>query len=119
MKKNDVLKQIVKQAKVKEAVNIEATIGGFVSPKSIRYRNAKNAYTPDVVVSYETKKDIFFIEDRLNKTLLPDMITKWILFSLEARKRKGKFYLMIPEKQKERFEQVIRDKQISAEIRTF
>lgn len=116
MNKNEVINELIKQFNKNNATTIEVSKKGYSAPKTIGFRNARSSFKPDIVAAYGNKKDYYSIEEKYNKTLLPDMISKWILLSLEARKNKGKLFVVVPEKLKESFSSLIEDKQISAEI---
>ena len=117
MNKSKIIDQIISTAKEKGAQRIAANAKNNEKPDGLGYKGSRVNFVPDVVAYYPNKRDLFSIEEKMTASKLPEMISKWILFSLEARKRKGKFYLMVPEKNEEKFAQIISDKQISAELR--
>lgn len=117
MNKTKLIDKIVSTAKEKGAERIAAKTKNTEKPIGLGYKGSRVNFVPDVVAYYPNKRDLFSIEEKMVKSKLPEMISKWILFSLEARKRKGKFYLMVPEKNEASFAQIISEKQISAELR--
>jgi hypothetical protein len=117
MNKSKIIDQIINTAKEKGAEKVAANVKNNAKPDGLGYKGSRVNFVPDVVAYYPNKRDLFSIEEKMTTSKLPEMISKWILFSLEARKRKGKFYLMVPEKNEEKFAQIINEKQISAELR--
>lgn len=118
MNKAKIIESIITKAKDKGADRITAKTSKADKPDGLSYKGSRVSFTPDVVAHYPNKRDLFSIEGKLVKSKLPEMISKWILFSLEARKRRGKFYLMVPEKSEDKFAEIINEKQISVELRT-
>jgi len=118
MNKTTIIDSIISKAKDKGAERIAAKTKNTEKPEGLGYKGSRISFTPDVVAYYPNRRDLFSIEDKLVKSTLPETISRWILFSLEARKRKGKFYLMVPEKIESKFAEIIDEKQINVELRS-
>jgi len=116
MNKSEVINELIKQFNKNNVTSIEVAKKGYLAPKSIGFKNARSSFKPDIIVGYGNKKDYYSIEERFSKSQLSEMISKWILLSLEARKNKGKLFVVVPEKLQNSFDSLIQDKQISAKI---
>ncbi|MEZ4938623.1 MAG: hypothetical protein R2799_13615 [Crocinitomicaceae bacterium] len=117
MKKIEILKKLVQSVEKKNPEEIQAKVQGIPNPEKISYKGANSSHVPDMVARYETKQDIYFIEEKYNKNALSEFLSKWLLFSTEARKRGGKFYLYVPEKNLKEIADVIARKQIILELK--
>ena len=110
------LSNLVNTAKKRGATKIKANHRKYERPRSLMYRGHRKKFTPDVVAIQDGKKDFYSIEDKFNKKIIPEIISKWILFSLEARKNRGDLYIAVPESKEEMCQELIDSKQISAQL---
>lgn len=110
------LSNLVDRAKKKGATTIKANYTTYERPRSLMYRGHRKKYTPDVVAIQGNKRDLYSIEDKFSKKIIPELVSKWILFSLEARKNRGDFYIAVPESKEELCQELITSKQISAQL---
>jgi len=78
--------------------------------------NKRGSFTPDAVIRYESQADFFSIEEELSKANQADVIYKWILFSMEAKKLKGKLFLVVPKSKEFEYTSLIDWKQIDATV---
>lgn len=65
------------------------------APKPLHYYNSKKLFIPDVVATYKDRKDLYVFESIINDRDISLLTFKWILFSSEARKLNGTFYLVV------------------------
>ena len=110
------LSKLVNKAKKTGATEIKANHRKYERPRSLMYRGHRKKFTPDVVAIHDNKKDLYSIEDKFSKKVIPEIISKWILFSLEARKNSGDLYIAVPEAKEELCQELIDSKQISAQL---
>lgn len=102
-----------------EVVRIEAMVKGYNSPDKITFGgyNAKS-HQPDALAYYEESTDIYSIEPEANKKAIARNLGKWILFSLEAKKNKGNYFIVTSPNNYNNLHDIISAKQINAEIMT-
>jgi hypothetical protein len=102
-----------------KAVEVKASVKGYSSPQKITFggHNAK-AYQPDALAYYESRMDIYAVENELTKKALAKSLGKWILFSLEAKKSRGNFYIVTDKRNFDGLVDIINSRQITAEILT-
>ena len=117
--KKDVLRKLMLNFKKKGVT--EFRVNGFDKqiPRSVSFKGNRKSFTPDMVAIYENKRDLFSVENKILKSDLPDLIAKWILFGLEARRYGGNFYLVVDEKHSEQCQDIIKSKQLSVELLTY
>jgi hypothetical protein len=101
------------------ALEVKASLKGYSSPQKITFggHNAR-AYQPDALAYYENRMDIYAMENELTKKALAKSLGKWILFSLEAKKSRGNFYIVTDKRNLEGLTEIIHSRQITAEILT-
>lgn len=107
--------QLKKQEK---SVQIKSLTDPDNIPRPLAFRGSRKAYTPELVAIYNSRSDLYSIEKDLPKKHISDLISKWILFGLEARNRRGRFYIVSPKKISPEIQSIINDKQLSAEVIT-
>ena len=90
--------------------------GSNNSPRPIRYYNSKNYFTPDILMIFNDKRDFYTIEKAVNADVISELTFKWILFSSEARKNNGQFYLIIDKDKSDYCKKVIADQQLEIEL---
>lgn len=115
----ELLSKIVKLATKEGATEIKSTSSNHPTPTAVGYNGSRKSYKPDMVAIFPKKMDYFAIESKMSKKHLPELISKWILFSLEARKKRGDLYIVLEKKDEEKFRKVIEAKHISAQIMAF
>lgn len=116
MKKIEILKNLVKKVEKKKPEELFAKVQGVPSPEKMGYKGSNASHVPDIVARYEHGEDIYMVEEKYTKNALSEMLSRWLLFSMEARKRKGKFYLFVPEKHLKDIKEVLDRKQIVLEL---
>lgn len=101
--------------KLKESKPKELMIKGSKdnAPKPLHYYNSKQLFVPDVVTIYKDKKDFFVFEITINERDISLLTFKWILFSSEARKFNGTFYLVIDKNDASYCKEVIFNQKLS------
>jgi hypothetical protein len=83
------------------------------SPSPLHYYNSKKLFVPDVVTTFKDKKDFYAFETTINDQDISLLTFKWILFSSEARKLNGTFYLVIDKKDAAYCKAVIIDQKLN------
>ena len=86
------------------------------APRAVGYYNSKKLFVPDIVSVYADKRNLYAIEKHITKKDLPILTFKWILFSAEARKTAGKFYLVIDKSKELMCKKLIKDKKLEIEL---
>lgn len=89
---------------------------GDNSPRPIHYYNSKQQFVPDFVISYPGKRDFYAVEMEIKEADISTLTFKWILFSSEARKMNGTFFLVIDKSKISMCEKIIQDKQLDIEL---
>ena len=86
-------------------------------PRPVHFYGSKRNYIPDIEVTFANNKRSFYIfESEVKEDDISQLLFKWILFSSEAKKMSGKFYLVINKADAKYCEEVIRDKQLDVEL---
>lgn len=116
MKKLEKLKSLIKKVEKNKPEELYAKVQGIPSPEKINYKGSNQSFVPDLVAKYEDSEDIYVIEEKYTKSSLSEMLSRWLLFSTEARKRRGKFYLFVPEKHLSDIQDILERKQIVLEL---
>lgn len=84
---------------------------------AIRYSGFKRgSFNPDAILEYANKKDFYSVEEDLTKANMSEKLYKWILFSMEAKKCKGQFFLIVPAGKEFQFTNLLDWKQIEATV---
>jgi hypothetical protein len=118
MPKN-IMDNLKKLAKKNGALKVQVAGDKNNTPDAYQYNGTRKNFIPDMAVTFEDRVDLFSIENSVAKKHLPEMILKWILFSLEARKKGGDFYIAVVKDKEAVFNEIIASKMISAEVITF
>jgi hypothetical protein len=116
--KKEKINNLINQLKKNNPLLIQSVVDLENTPRVLAFRGNRSSFTPDIIAIYDHKRDFFAIENKIKKKELPQLISKWILFGLEARKNKGKFYIVTEKKHSEKFQKIIDDKQLSAQLIT-
>ena len=114
--KNKTIENIIQTLKKKDVDQIRSISQGTSDPRPLAYKWSRSSYKPEVVSINNGKKDLYAVENKINKKNISDLISKWILFGLEARKNGGNFYLFVPEKQVDYCQEIINEKRLSAKV---
>ena len=114
--KDNLIEHVVSLSKKDGAKSIKADIKGYKKPGKYSYKGHTKGFYPDVVANYGKHSDVFSVEPKLRKSDLPEVIGKWILLSMEARRLKGEYYIVVPHKEKGDFEEIVESKMIRAEV---
>lgn len=98
---------------------LEALTKGYDSPAKFSFGgyNAKS-YQPDAVAHYKDHLDVYSLEGESSKKAIAKNLGKWILFSLEAKKGRGTFYIVTTKACFKAIDEIISAKQINAELIT-
>jgi hypothetical protein len=83
------------------------------APRALHYYNSKKLFVPDVVTTFKDKKDFYVFETIINERDISLLTFKWILFSSEARKLNGTFYLVVDKKDAVYCKEVIFDQKLN------
>lgn len=102
--------------KGKKPSRIRSVQGNRTRPRSLKFKWHKKTFTPDIVAFYPDKRDLFSIEPKINKKNIPELVSKWILMAIEARRHGGKFYLVAPPKHEDFCNELIEDKKLRIEL---
>lgn len=86
------------------------------SPRPIHYYSSKKQFVPDIVAVFSNKKNYYAIENKVIEADIPALTFKWILFSSEARKTSGTFYLVIDKSSATICNDLISEKQLDIEV---
>lgn len=113
------IKELIEKIKASEPIKLNIKGVKNNTPRPIHYHNSRKQYIPSVVARFEGKRDIYEFEDDITEKEISELTFKWILFSSEARKFGGKFYLVINEAHSALCESVIRDKQLEIKLIEF
>lgn len=116
--KRDTIQNIKNNLSAKGANLIRTSLGKTDHPRSISYKGGRKSYTPDIVAEYDNKCDLFSVEHKIKKTQWKDLVSKWILFGLEARRRGGRFYVVVNESNAKKCRDIIASKGLSAHLIT-
>ena len=116
MEKKKIIQRIKTSLKSKNVKEIRTAQSDSNKTRELSYKWNKKKFQPDVVAIYDKKKDLFCVEQKISKKNISDLISKWILFSLEARRSGGKFYLVVPAKHNDYCKEIIEDKKLSANL---
>lgn len=83
----------------------------YETPAGLKARNGNKTFVPDITAIFDDSSNLYEIE-------LDDdfQVNKWKLFSIYARERNGKLFLVVPEWLKESVKKELVDKNIHAGI---
>ena len=86
-------------------------ISKYESPSKLKLESTNETFVPDIIATYKDSSNYYEIE-------LDDdfKINKWKLFSIQAKKRKGDLYLVVPEWLKESVKNELINQNIPARI---
>jgi len=115
----EILDRVKSKVDDRNVIEFRSKSGKDKGPRSLSLNGSRKLFTPDFVALYKNKRDLFSIEKKILKTDLPNLIAKWILFALEARKHGGDFYLVVSEKNSDQCRQIIKSKQLSVQLITY
>jgi hypothetical protein len=113
---SDAISAFIKTIKGKGVLEVKVKGNKDKQPKKYSYNDARKSYMPEVTAVYEKKTDFYAIEKKITKDILPDLIAKWILFSMEARRLNGVFYLVVDESNASKCQAIIDRKQLAIEL---
>lgn len=116
--KKDTIQKLKEKLKRNGANSIQTSLGKTDKPSSLSFKGGRKSYMPDIVAEFENKTDLFSIEHKISKSGWPDLISKWILFGLEARKNGGHFYVVVSKDNSKQCKEIIAAKRLSAELIT-
>ncbi|MFD1553970.1 hypothetical protein DNU06_13805 [Putridiphycobacter roseus] len=111
-----VISKIVEEIKLTEPIKLQVNGSKDNSPAPIGYSRSDKKFMPDIVAKFKNKRDIYAIEKDISDNDIHLLVSKWILFSAEARKYFGTFYIVIPSAQEEEFEKIIIEKQLEVKL---
>jgi hypothetical protein len=106
-------------AKSTNSIDLKIQAKDFKKPDgfAIRYSGFKRGiFNPDAIMEYAGKKDFYSVEEDLSRTDVSEKLYKWILFSMEAKKAKGKLILIVPAGKEDEFNTMLDWKQIDAAV---
>lgn len=117
--KKDILKNLMSKFKKKGADDFKVNAFGKDEPRALYFNGNRKKFTPDMVAIYGDKKDLISVESKILKSELPNLIAKWILFGLEARRHGGDFYLVVEKKHSDQCKEIIETKRLQVELMTY
>lgn len=103
----------------KTKANIKSVHADYPDPDKLSFPgNAFNAksFTPDVVAEHKDHTDFYVFETGTSKKSLGESMQKWILFSSVAKRYRGDFYVCCDESKVDKFEEILAQKRIQAEL---
>lgn len=101
----------------KNSKNTVRVKGSTKNPtRSYSFNNSRSNHAPYLEVDHGRQTDLYEFEKSFKKTGLPDLIGKWILFSIHAKRKSGDFYLVVDDKSKDQFSKIISDKKLDIEL---
>jgi len=109
-----ILNTLIEKAKLEDGiVTIRSAFGNeYERPDTIILKGRKKRpVTPDLVITFRDKADLYVIEQETNYN-----IEKWRLLSLYALKMKGNFYIVTPKDNESFITRKVEDAMISARI---
>lgn len=116
-KKETVIKNLIKRLKKQGYNDFKAKTPDYPSPIDLNYNGSMKKFTPDLVSAIDDKQvDVYEIEQKIVEREIQDQIAKWILFSSYSKQNGGHFYIVLPEKIKDRVENLISRMMINAKI---
>lgn len=116
MMKGDISK-IIADLKKKKGVTVLQKGSKDKSPQPLSYNDSRSKFVPDYVVQEGRRQDFYAVEDKITASNLPNLISKWILFSIQARMNAGDFYLVVKgEKEGKKCQTIIDNKQLSIKL---
>ena len=116
-KKETVIKNLIKKLKKQGYQEFRAKTPDYPSPVDLNYNGSMKKFTPDLVGTLdESQTDVYEIEQKIVEREIQDQIAKWILFSSYSKQNGGSFYIVLPEKIKDRVENLISRMMINAKI---
>lgn len=86
--------------------------------KEVNYRYSGVSDYPAIAVKNGKKTDLYEFDKRFTPSNISVLITKWIMFSIKARSLSGTFYLVVSEKEKDKYIKIVDEKSLSIEIVT-
>ena len=86
--------------------------------KALSFNGSRSSHYPYMEVDHDGQTDFYEFEKSFKKSGLPDLIGKWILFSIYAKKNSGEFYLVVEDKSKHQYDKIIREKKLDIELLT-
>ena len=84
--------------------------------KKLNYRNTNVSFAPSIEVEHGKQTDVYEFEKSYSVSKLNELITKWILFSIRAKKLSGKCYIVVKAKDAVKFNKIIREKSLDIEV---
>lgn len=103
----------------KDKKNQVSVKGSSTNPtKSYSFNSSRSSHYPYMEVENDNRTDLYEFEKTFAKTKLPELIGKWILFSIHAKRKFGDFYLVVDDKSKHQFSKIISDKKLDIELIT-
>lgn len=115
-KKERILKKLVKKLDKKGFDEIKAKLSGFTTPSELSYNGSLKKFVPDMVTYKDEVMDFYEFENKVRERDVQDQVAKWILFGSHAKQNRGKFYLMVPIENSDRFENLIEKMQLDVEL---
>ncbi len=110
------LKKALDTLKIPAKSTVCSSLSEHEELTAISYPGNRKDFYPDLVIRVGEKEDIYAVEPRYSKAVLSESLAKWILFSTEAKKTGGTFYLIAPKKLQKDFEECFEKRGIKAEI---
>lgn len=84
--------------------------------KQLTYRYTGFSHTPHLEVDVEDHTNFYEFERNYSPSKLSELLMKWIMISIRAKMLSGKFYLVVRERDKLKFAQIIKEKSLDVEL---
>jgi hypothetical protein len=86
--------------------------------RAFSYNGSRSSHYPAMEVDHGRQTDVYEFEKSFAKSKLPELISKWILFSIHAKRKSGDFFLVVDDKSKHEFNKIIADKKLDIQLIT-
>lgn len=86
--------------------------------KKLGYRFSDISHVPQLTIEHGNSIDYYEFEKLYSAKNISQLISKWILFSIQAKMMSGKFYLVVKEKDKVKFIHIINERSLDIELIT-
>lgn len=114
MQKKDVIKQVITNLKKKGFDRFNAQISGYDAVGKYSYSGSNKNFQPDMEGFKGEDKYLFSVEGNYRKTELFEAFQRWILLRIFAKREGGTLYIVVPEKDEEKYKTIIAKQKLDA-----
>ncbi len=115
-KKERILKKLVKKLDKKSFDDIKAKLSGYENPTELSYNGSMKKFVPDMVTYKGDEMNFYEFENKVRERDVQDQVAKWILFGSHAKQNRGKFFLLVPIENADRFENLVEKMKLDLEL---